>query len=306
MEPMGKSSTRARLRGFLWFVLWFVCSSRGVEASGITLHPQNGGWFRTNFKYMVDGVAPEDVKIPIPYYVIRHPEGVVLFDSGMGTRYRDYVRSSWMHRLNQLILPETIQRDQAAVEQIKKLGIRPEEVRFIVMSHLHYDHAGGLQDFPRATVVVSRGEWENAGVGPLQAKLRGVMKEQLQGIENRLWLVDYQPGTAIKPFDASFDLMGDHSLVLLMTPGHTPGHQSLLVTLGSGRQVLLAGDAVWTRENYEKPAPKGWLIRHLEEDNDEAWETTLKFHEFHKLYPEVEIIPGHDPHLWKQLPQEFR
>lgn len=101
----------------------------------------------------------------------------------------------------------------------------------------------------------------------------------------------------------SFNPPGDGSLLLLSTPGHTPGHQSLLVTLGSGKKVLLAGDAVWVRENYEKPAPKGWKARLIEEDDEEAWRTTLAIRQFHEDYPEVMIIPGHDPHLWSELPE---
>jgi glyoxylase-like metal-dependent hydrolase (beta-lactamase superfamily II) len=79
-----------------------------------------------------------------------------------------------------------------------------------------------------------------------------------------------------------------------------------LVTTGSGKKVLLTGDAVWVRENYQGPAPKSFWVRHLEENADQAWASTLKIHEFSEKNPEALIIPGHDPHLWKELPSEIR
>ena len=275
------------------------------RCEGVTVFPMSTGSFTTNFKQMVDGVPSEPVKIPIPFYVIRHPQGIILFDSGLGQDFRDQLHGWWAHRLFQLLLPYQFRRVDAAVQQLRRMNIPPESVRQIIVSHMHLDHVGGLRDFPQATVVVSRAEWEHANVGRWPARLRGIMKEQLEGIENRLWLIDYQPGTSREPFYASMDLLGDGSLVLVPTPGHTPGHQSLLVTLGSGKKVFLTGDAVWARENYQKPAPKGWLIRHLEEDGPEAWETTLKIRKFAEDNPDVLVIPGHDPHLWKEIPSLF-
>lgn len=288
------------------FAFGSLLSAEAMAVEGVTLSPRTTGHFKTNFKYMVDGAASESVTIPIPFYVIRHPEGIVLFDSGLGADFQNQIRGWWVHQIFQLMLPSQFIRSDAAVYQLDQRGIPPQAIRYIIVSHLHYDHAGGLLDFPNATVVVSRGEWENANVGRWRARLRGVMSEQLKGIENRLWLIDYLPGTAVGPFDASFDLFGDGSLVLISTPGHTPGHQSLLVTLESGNKVLLTGDAVWVRENYQRPAPKGWVVRLLEEKADEAWEMTLKIKKFAEENPQVVIIPGHDPQLWGELPTEMK
>jgi N-acyl homoserine lactone hydrolase len=289
-----------------WLALLLAClwtpALRAVE--GVSVLPRVAGVFRTNFKYMVAGGASEAVKIPILFYVIRHPKGLVLFDSGLGTEFPDQVNGWWAHRLYQRTLPYEFDPSQAAVVQLKAMGYAPEDVKYIIVSHLHYDHAGGLRDFPMATIVVSRAEWENASVGRLRARFRGVMKEQLVGVEGRLELVDYRTGTAFGPFKASFDLFGDGTLLLLSTPGHTPGHQSLLVTTGSGKRVLLTGDAAWVRENYLWPAPKSLLVR-LAEESSEAWASTLAIHDFAERNPDVLIIPGHDPHLWKDLPSEI-
>ncbi len=287
----------------------FFALAAGLRASslfavdGVTIIPKTTGWFQTDFKYMVDGAVSEKVRIPIPFYVIRHPRGVVLFDSGLGTSFREQTEGWWVHRLFNSLLPSDFEDKDAAVNQLKEMEIAPEDVTHVVVSHLHYDHAGGLRDFPNATVVVSKAEWGHANVGRWKARFRGVMNEQLEGLAGRVQVVDY--GNT-KNKEARFDLFGDGALVLLSTPGHTPGHQSLLVTTGSDKKVLLTGDAVWVRENYQRPAPKSFFIRHLEEDADAAWASTLKIREFAGKNPDALVIPGHDPRLWRELPDQIR
>jgi glyoxylase-like metal-dependent hydrolase (beta-lactamase superfamily II) len=266
---------------------------------GVTVIPKTTGWFRTDFRYMADGAAPEKVRIPIPFYVIRHPQGIVLFDSGLGVDFKEQTRGWWGHRVVEALFPPEFESEDAALHQLKAMGIPPEDVRYIVVSHLHYDHAGGLRDFPLSAVVVSQAEWRRANSGRWLARLRGIMTEQLVGLADRVRVVDYGSGDR-------FDLFGDGALIVLSTPGHTPGHQSLLVTTGSGKKVLLTGDAVWVRENYQWPAPKSFWIRHLEEEADTAWATTLKIREFAERNPDALIVPGHDPRLWKELPPEIR
>jgi glyoxylase-like metal-dependent hydrolase (beta-lactamase superfamily II) len=266
---------------------------------GVTVIPKTTGWFESDLKYMVAGAASEKVRIPIPFYAIRHPKGIVLFDSGLGADFREQEDGWWLHRLVKALFPADFETRDAAVHQLQAMGIAPEDVSRIVVSHLHYDHAGGLRDFPKAEVVVARAEWEHADVGRWKARFRGVMSEQLEGIAARLRLVEF--GT-----DGRFDLFGDGRFVLLSTPGHTPGHLSLLVTTGSGKKVLLTGDAVWVRENYRWPAPKSFFIRHFEEDAGPAWASALKIREFSEKNPDALIIPGHDPRLWKELPEEIR
>lgn len=275
------------------------------------------GHFSANYADLVQGGEKKQVKIPIPVYVIRHPqEGLILFDSGLGLNFKRQLEGWWVHRFFQRFLPYELGPGETAAEQLAQEGIDPKEVRYIVVSHLHYDHAGGLADFPNATLVVSEDEWRHADTNRWQAALRGYRKEQYQDLNNRVQLIEYSPGSVYGPFEASFDLFGDGSLILLETPGHTPGHQSLLVKNlvtcpggagSSGRpgqrqdpshcDALLTGDAVWVPEGYQRPAPKGWKARFLEEERDEAWITTQKIHQFHQENPEVVILTGHDPDM---------
>jgi len=287
----------------LVFCLLFVGPAAAVD--GVSVSPRTSGTFGNNYRMLVEGGADRAVQIPIPFYVIRHPKGIVLFDSGFGLEYRDQIAGWWVNRAIEHLMPTEFSEKDATVRQLEREGIRPDEVVAIVISHLHYDHAGGLRDFPNAKVIVSRKEWENANVGRWTARFRGVIREQLQGVESRLQLIDYPPESALGPFLGSFDVFGDRSLILLSTPGHTPGHQSLLVTTGSGKEVLLTGDAVWVREGYEKPSPKSFWARHLEEDAEPAWASTRAIHQFVEMRPDLLVIPGHDPDLWSQLPSSI-
>lgn len=300
-----RSCVRKNRIGLLAILLLSGLVSQPLAAGVTEVIPFSTGTFSVDYKNMIDGGESRKIEIPIPFYLIRHSkEGVILFDSGLGTRFTEEVRRSWLNRLLQLPLPYHLKEDEPAVRQLQKIGIPPEAVRTIIISHLHFDHAGGIRDFPNATVIVSQKEWDHAtpawGSGTL-ARLRGYIQEQFEGIKPRLGLVNYSPAATRGPFEASYDLFGDGSLILLSTPGHTPGHQSLLVTRDDGRKILLTGDAVWVTAGYEKPAPKGWLIRNFEESKEKAWETTTAIHHFHRENPNVLIIPGHDPDLWPQL-----
>ena len=110
-------------------------------------------------------------------------------------------------------------------------------MRWVVLSHLHTDHVGGVSAFAHADVLVSRIEWERAA--GMRGRLRGYLPQHWPaGLTPRL--VDFS-GPAAGPFAASHDVAGDGRLLMVPLPGHTPGHAGLLVD----GQTLLAGDASW-------------------------------------------------------------
>jgi N-acyl homoserine lactone hydrolase len=167
------------------------------------------------------------VTIPILTFLIEHPKGLVLFDTGVDTDQADDPVLE--------VSPE-LRVDR----QVRRLGYDPGDVRYVILSHLHLDHVGCMPLFPDATFIVRRRELR-AAWWP-DAYERGYDFEAL--LKTRR-LKHLQPGA-----DEAFDVFGDGSLVCIDTKGHTEGHQSLVVTLPQSGRVVLVGDAAQVLENF--------------------------------------------------------
>jgi glyoxylase-like metal-dependent hydrolase (beta-lactamase superfamily II) len=191
-----------------------------------------------------------DDALPINSFVIEHPAGICLFDAGQTARAASWGHLPRWHPLHRLCRFELEQKDEVA-SQLGKMGIEPGEVRWVVLSHLHTDHVGGLAPFAGAEVLVTRTEWDRAS--GLAGQLRGYLPQHWpRGLDPRL--VDFA-GLSLGPFPASLDLAGDGRLVLVPTPGHTPGHLSLLVRTDD-RAYLCLGDVAHTAAELPRVQPE--------------------------------------------------
>ena len=190
-----------------------------------------------------------DATMPVNVFALRHPAGVCLFDAGQSAAAAAPGYFPRWYPFFRLARFELGAADEAS-RQLVRLGMGSEPPRWVVLSHLHTDHAGGLASLRAREVVVSRSEWRRAA--GVRGRLRGYLPQYWPpDVAPRL--VDFE-GPAIGPFPASQDLAGDGSLVLVPTPGHTPGHMGLLVTAGR-RRFLLAGDLCESAADLEAVAP---------------------------------------------------
>ncbi len=176
------------------------------------------------------------IRVPVPAFLVDHPKGKVLFDSGM----HPDAGTDPVGRLGPIA--EIFRPDMSPAEnvraQLEALGIDPREVRTLILSHLHFDHTGGNELLPDATLLVQRPEWE-AGSEPDLVAANGFDPK------------DYGHGHTVTQVDGEHDVFGDGSVVCVPTYGHTPGHQSLKVRTGNG-DVVLAADACYLRRNLEE------------------------------------------------------
>jgi glyoxylase-like metal-dependent hydrolase (beta-lactamase superfamily II) len=159
-----------------------------------------------------------------------------VFDTGQSARAATRGYFPPWHPFFRLARFELGPADEAA-SQLGRLGHDPARVRWVVLSHLHTDHVGGVSSFPGAEVVVSRTEWERAT--GIRGRVRGYLPQYWpHGAKLRLVELD---GPPLGPFPGTFDLAGDGRLLVVPTPGHTPGHIGLLVR-SEQASYLLGGD----------------------------------------------------------------
>jgi glyoxylase-like metal-dependent hydrolase (beta-lactamase superfamily II) len=237
------------------------------------------GWLTGPRALFIEG-AKGSVRVPVPVFVIEHPCGRVLFDSGM---HRE-VQVDAATRLGPaaaVFTPHFAAGEDVAA-RLASAGIDVGDVQYLVNSHLHFDHAGGNVAVPNATVVVQRREWlaahDDAGIAA-----------------NNYMAADYDTGQPRLEVEGEHDLFGDGRVVCLPTYGHTPGHQSLLVRLDGG-DVVLAADACYFRETLDEL--KLPLVVH-----DPA--AMLASLERLRALAAVgaRIVYGHDPESWASVPQ---
>jgi glyoxylase-like metal-dependent hydrolase (beta-lactamase superfamily II) len=199
-----------------------------------------------------------DEALPVNVFLVKHADGLCLFDAGQtAAAARAGYFPSWypFFRLARFELGP----DDEVAAQLERHGVRADAIRWVVLSHLHTDHVGGLAALAGAEVIVSSREWERArGLG---GRLRGYLPQYWPpALTPRL--VDFRP-RPFGPFQSVHPLSVDGALLLVSTPGHTPGHLSLLVRQGR-RRLLLCGDLVERADELARKAPAiaTWCRRH--------------------------------------------
>ena len=181
--------------------------------------------------------------LPIYAFAIEHPEGVIVIDTGESARASlpGYF-PSW-HPLFRLAVRESVEPKQEIGPQLERLGIRANDVRRVVMTHLHTDHAGGLHHFPDTEILAARAEIAYA------SGLRGL----LRGYPNNRWPSWFDPtpldleSEPYGPFPQSLRLTEAGDVMLVPVPGHSPGQLGVLVAEGD-HTVFLAGDSSYTQD----------------------------------------------------------
>jgi glyoxylase-like metal-dependent hydrolase (beta-lactamase superfamily II) len=184
---------------------------------------------------------------------------------------------------------------QALPAQLRERGLDPSAVRAVVMTHLHVDHASGISEFPGATFLVSRAEWDAAAD---QGPTHGYVRRQFDhAFDYRL--LDFEATASsvmsFSGFARSFDVFGDGSLRVVYTPGHTLGHMSVVLRTARG-EVLVAGDAMYLRRTLADTH-----LPYRTEDEHLFRRSLREIRRYADETPGALIIPGHDWEAWQEL-----
>jgi N-acyl homoserine lactone hydrolase len=220
-------------------------------------------------------------ELPIPAYLIDHPKGTALFDTGMHPDCQRDPAERLGQRLTDLFSFHYRPGEEISA-RLEAIDRDPARVDIIVNSHFHFDHVGGNALVPNAVMVVQQREWQ-AGMDPDIAAGHGYSR------------ADFDLGHKVIRIDGEHDLFGDGSVVCLPTHGHTPGHQSLKVRLASG-DVVLAGDACYfCRTLRERRLPR------RVHDREAMLASLDELARFETAG--ARIFFGHDGEFWKTVPQ---
>lgn len=218
-------------------------------------------------------IKPEESDVRelfIPCYIIRHEDGILLWDAGLpeaivGTEPAPDAQGPVMRY------------DRWIIDQLADMDLSPADIDFVALSHLHFDHAGAANALVANTVLMQQAEWDKAfapGHEFVDPRLfEGLKKADLKIIEG------------------DYDVFGDGTVRLVYTPGHTPGHQSLLVVLNNTGPVMLSGDLYHTRANRE--------LRRVPGFNYDAEQTLQSMDKMDKVLAETgaTLWIGHDKAL---------
>lgn len=222
--------------------------------------------------------------IPCATYIIEHPKGLVVVDTGFDKRVRSHpvLELSPIH--NQINKP--IQGEGQAVDEVlASMGIKPSDIKYVVLSHLHSDHADGARQLIGAEhIICSKDELDGATKDDLMTKV-SFLPQWRKGLP--LETFEFE-NTGIGPVGKSYDLFGDGTVLLVKLPGHTAGMCGVLVR-NNGKQLMMAADCGYTRRAYLEG-----IIPSVVNDV-EAFRSSLSYlKELYEQPETIDVLPNHD------------
>lgn len=233
--------------------------------------------------------------------LVRHPAGDLLIDTGNSSRFREEVSiyplwlrvklNSLAGQLNpQIPLPDLLRRARE----------NPNQVRWVILSHVHLDHAGGLMDLPHLPVLMTREELRFANDPQAQSKgyVIGAYTKNFAKPDAPTLQFDRIP---YEIFDESADLYKDGSVVVVPLSGHTPGSVGIFVNLSRTRRFFYVGDTVDDERGFAQRVGKPLLLRDSDNDPQKANQIVGQLHLLHQLVPELAIIPAHGRSAYQKL-----
>jgi len=224
--------------------------------------------------------------VPVPFFLIVHPKGNVLFDTGNAlAAARDKVKH-WGANIVKTSDP-IMKEDDYVVAQLAEIGMTPADITHVIFSHLHLDHAGGTGEFANATYYVQRAEMQYAHKSD-SAQAGAYIQADIDKPQLKWHLLNGLQ-------DDYYDVFGDGELQIVFTPGHAPGSQALLVNLKKWGTTLLTGDSVYTEEILNEDVLPGLMY-----SETDTVQSIKKIRDLRRDKG-VRIITGHDPFAWTKF-----
>ena len=264
-----------------------------VSTGNVRIRPEHRETNGTPLMWWLNTSRQWTEPLPINVYVIEHEKGLVLFDTGQDRRSvtdPEYFPGGPAGHIYRRLAKFDVPAGETLTERLRDQGYDIADVRVAIVSHLHQDHIGGLRELPKsAQILVSAAEL--AEVDKKFAAFAGLMREHIHipGVTFTALTPQRVDDPAIAPFTHAHDVMGDGSLLLLPTPGHTPGSMSLLLRGQGLPPMLFVGDITYDVERLAANRIPGVG------DAAELQEVTRQINMLAARYPRMPILAAHDP-----------
>jgi N-acyl homoserine lactone hydrolase len=231
------------------------------------------------------------VPLPLQCFLIEHREGLVLFDTGIDPAImsdKGYIKQA----IGRFLLPWIFKfhlTDRDRIDHVlASVGVAPSDTRTVVISHLHFDHVGGIAQIPQADLLVSDREW--AILSEPHPEREWILREHVEIPSAKWHQISFAPteDPLFEGFDGTYDVAGDGSMILLPTPGHTAGSMSMLIRQDGWAPILLVGDLTYETALLEQDIAPGTG------DRETLLASFDKVRRLKARLPGLEIAASHD------------
>ncbi len=269
-----------------------------AQPTALSVEPLLSGWVKAGPDILIDQNnprTPESAKreqwVPSPFDLVKHPtRGWVVFDTGVSSGNCSYGARPFFW------VPCQPSPDGDLVTQLRRRGVRPDQLAFVVLSHGHGDHASGLRALERehaVPVLVTEDEWRAMSSGT--RLFSGYLTEQLVGTYP-VTTVSFVGAEVMPEVGPAIDLFGDGSIWLIDAKGHTAGGLAVVINAAEG-PTLLMFDASHLEEGFQHDVVPGFVV-----SRDEAAQTLARLRGFVRATPALKVYYGHEPSQWPVAP----
>ncbi len=227
----------------------FLNAAAAESPAGMKLYVFSSGSLKLARGFLQNfGPMEPKIDVPVAFFVIKHPKGNVLFDTGNNDKL--ITDLGYWGKLAEVFEPNMTQADAIDV-QLQKIGMTPADINYVVVSHMHLDHGGNVGKFPNSTLVIQEDELGFA-LFPDEPYAGGYIPGDVSVLRAPTGSSKPNAMNMLRLSGGDFDLFGDGSVMVHSSRGHTKGSQMLVVRLPQAGPVILTGDAAYFRENVEK------------------------------------------------------
>ena len=271
-----------------------VLSAAAQSPAGMRLYAFSSGALTVPKSFLQVGAPSTPTQVPVGFFVVKHPKGNVLFDTGNNDKiitdpgyWGNFVKD-----LNPVRTP-----DVAIDTQLGKIGLKPDDIKYVVIGHMHLDHGGNIAKFPKSTIVVQKDEiknafWPEPGTACCYVPGDFTFLRATPGA-----LLPTDPKWKLFQLDGDMDLFNDKSVVVKRWVGHTPGSQMMVVRLPKSGTVILTSDNVYFKENVEKNALPDVSLAYSPKGILEAYDFIREM----QATENANFFTAHDPDAFKAM-----